>query len=148
MLANEPDAWKTLNLSEKHLAFFANVWLNDPDSSQYGEGIYSVNGEDFTHLAAEDIYAGGTAFLAAHTFAAGIGPVREIRDELYEYKGENGKIQEGAKVITVKGKNRKAYTVKGLRKGKRYYITVRPYKTKGGKRYIGIRSKIKAVKVR
>ena len=54
----------------------------------------------------------------------------------------------GAKVITVKGKNRKAYTVKDLRKGKRYYIAVRPYKTKGGKRYIGIRSKIKAVKVR
>ena len=63
VLANEPDAWKTLNLSEKHLAFFANVWLNDPDSSQYGEGIYSVNGEDFTQLAAEDIYAGGTYFL-------------------------------------------------------------------------------------
>ena len=54
----------------------------------------------------------------------------------------------GAKVITVKGKNRKAYTVKGLRKGKRYYVAVRPYKTKGGNRYIGIRSKIKAVKVR
>ena len=48
----------------------------------------------FTQLAAEDIYAGGTAFLAAHTFAAGIGPVQESRDELYEYKGKNGKIQE------------------------------------------------------
>ena len=94
VLANDPDAWKTLNLSEKQLAFFANVWLNDPDSSQYGEGIYSVNGEDFTQLAAEDIYAGGNAFLAAHTFAAGVGPVQESRDELYEYKGKKGKIQE------------------------------------------------------
>ena len=94
VLAYDPDAWKTLNLSEKQLAFFANVWLNDPDSSQYGEGIYSVNGEDYTQLAAEDIYAGGNAFLAAHTFAAGVGPVRESRDELYEYKGKNGKIQE------------------------------------------------------
>lgn len=81
---------------------------------------------------------------------------KAIRATWKKTKGASGyqvlisekKDLKGAKVITVKGKNRKAYTVKGLRKGKRYYIAVRPYKTKGGKRYIGIRSKIKAVKAR
>ena len=43
VLNNDPDAWKTLNLSEKQLIFFANVFLDDPDSSQYGEGRYGVN---------------------------------------------------------------------------------------------------------
>ena len=46
VLNNDPDAWKTLNLSEKQLIFFANVFLDDPDSSQYGEGRYGVNEED------------------------------------------------------------------------------------------------------
>ena len=81
---------------------------------------------------------------------------KAIRATWKKTKGASGyqvlisekKDLKGAKVITVKGKNRKAYTVKGLRKGKRYYVAVRPYKTKGGNRYIGIRSKIKAVKVR
>ena len=95
VLNADPDAWKTLNLSEKQLIFFANVFLDDPDSSQYGEGRYGVNEEDPRELTPDDIYGGGSAFLAAHTFAAGIGPVMESRDEALEYKGKNGIIQEG-----------------------------------------------------
>ena len=33
-LKNDPDAWKTLDLSEKQLAYFTNVPLNDPDNPQ------------------------------------------------------------------------------------------------------------------
>ena len=38
-LKYEEDAWKTLDLSEKQLAYFTNVPLNDPDNPQNGEGI-------------------------------------------------------------------------------------------------------------
>lgn len=53
-----------------------------------------------------------------------------------------------ARVITIKGGKKKSAVVKGLKSGKRYYFSVRPYKDKGGNRYIGIRSKIKKVRVK
>ena len=43
VLENDPDAYKTLDLSEKQLAYFANKALDDPSSSQNGEGRYPVN---------------------------------------------------------------------------------------------------------
>ena len=111
VLNNDPDAWKTLNLSEKQLIFFANVFLDDPDSSQYGEGRYGVNEEDPRELTPDDIYGGGSAFLAAHTFAAGIGPVMESRDEALEYKGKNGITYVFKKIPNIDGEY-----VKTLRK--------------------------------
>ena len=66
----------------------------------------------------------------------------------YQILISESKNLKGASIITVKGKNKKSYTIKGLKKGKRYYAAVRPYKTKGGKRYIGIRCKIKSLKVK
>lgn len=37
--ADFPDAWKTLDLSEKQLAYFSHTQLHDPSSPQNGEGL-------------------------------------------------------------------------------------------------------------
>ena len=66
----------------------------------------------------------------------------------YQILISGNKDLKDARIITVKGRKKKGYTIKGLEKGKLYYIAVRPYKTKGGKRYIGIRSRTKSLKVR
>ena len=88
VLKDDPDAWKTLNLSEKQIAFFSHYYLDDPTSSQNGEGVYSIKDE-----GADDIYGGGSTFLATNTYAAGIGPTYESRDEALEYRGREGKIE-------------------------------------------------------
>ena len=46
------------------------------------------------------------------------------------------------------GKSAKSYKIKGLKKGKRYYVRVRPMKTHGGVTYKGILSKTKSVRVK
>ena len=80
-LKYEEDAWKTLDLSEKQLAYFTNVPLNDPDNPQNGEGITP---DDITD--ASQVYdRGGTAFLATSTFAQGIGPSAEQDGRYGEY---------------------------------------------------------------
>lgn len=53
-----------------------------------------------------------------------------------------------ATTITVKGKAKTKHTIKNLKSGKKYYVKVRPIKTKSGKTYVGILTKGKAVKVR
>ena len=84
---DEPDAWKTLDLSEKQLAYFTEVALNDPDNPQNGEGVVQ---DDITN--ADAVYNnGGTSFLAAATFAQGIGPSYENKEEYegwFEYHGK------------------------------------------------------------
>ena len=40
--ANDPDAYKTLDFSEKQLAYFANTHIDDPDNPQNGEGMHSL----------------------------------------------------------------------------------------------------------
>ena len=87
--ADDPDAYKTLNLSEKQVAYFSHWYIDDPTHPQYGEGMRS-----FEYKNAGDIYGGGSAFLAANTFAAGIGPVSESRDEVYEFHGKNRETME------------------------------------------------------
>ena len=78
-LKNDPNAWKTLDLSEKQLAYFTNVPLNDPDNPQNGEGITP---EDITDSL--QVYnKGGSCFLATSTFAQGIGSSYE-REEKYD----------------------------------------------------------------
>lgn len=74
------------DLSEKQLAYFAHTHINDPTSSQDGEGLYSVNEGPST-----DIDNGGAPYLATNTYAMGIGPVLESRSEPYEYHG-TGKV--------------------------------------------------------
>lgn len=74
------------DLSEKQLAYFAHTHINDPTSSQDGEGMYSVN-----EGPSADIDNGGGVYLATNTYAMGIGPVLESRGEPYEYHG-TGKV--------------------------------------------------------
>ena len=74
-----------LDLSEKHVAYFAATAVNDPDSPQNGEG-------EFTDLpTAEKLNTGGVAFLASSVFANGMGPVIETADQpALLYRGEKG----------------------------------------------------------
>ena len=53
--ADDPEAWKTLDLSEKQLAYFSHVLLNDPSSPQHGEGQTAA---DPTNMF--DLYGGGS----------------------------------------------------------------------------------------
>ena len=78
----------TLDLSEKQLAYFTNVPLNDPDNPQNGEG----NTPNDINDPSEVYNKGGTMVLATSTFAQGIGPSYE-GDEKYRdfftYRGIN-----------------------------------------------------------
>ena len=74
ILDYDPDAWKTIDLSEKQLAYFTHVPLADENNPQNGEGIYT-DGKD-----AVSIYnTGGNSFLAASAYAQGIGSGRRTR---------------------------------------------------------------------
>ena len=77
---------QTLDLSEKHLTFFATNALNDPSSSQNGEGLWAP--ERMT--ASNRLDEGGRSFTATSLFSSGIGPNLESRDPLYRYQGANG----------------------------------------------------------
>ena len=57
------------------------------------------------------------------------------------------KNMKNSKSIKVKGK-KKSCKIKGLEKGKTYYVRVRPYVEKNGTTYTGILGKIKVVKVK
>ena len=65
----------------------------------------------------------------------------------YQIQYSQKSNMKGATTITVKGKAKTKYTIKGLKSGKKYYVKVRPIK-KSGKTYIGSLSKAKAVKVK
>ena len=54
----------------------------------------------------------------------------------------------GSKTVTVSPKTKTSYTLKGLKKGKTYYIRVRAVKKKAGKNYIGEYSDKKVVKIK
>ncbi len=85
LLADDPEAYKTLDLSEKQLAFFSNRYIDDKNNRQNGEGTY-VN---FVSSSAS-YYKGGLPFLATSIFAQGVGPVNESRGDQFVYKGKNG----------------------------------------------------------
>lgn len=87
-LKNDPNAWKTLDLSEKQLAYFTNVPLNDPDNPQNGEG----NTPNDINDPSEVYNKGGTMVLATSTFAQGIGPSYEADEKYHDfftYRGIN-----------------------------------------------------------
>ena len=77
----------TMNLSEKHLVYFAASPLEDPTNPQNGEGI--LGGKE----ASKRFDRGGEALVATSLFAAGVGPVLESEDKVLQYKGKNGTIQ-------------------------------------------------------
>ncbi|MBR2093528.1 MAG: hypothetical protein IJ904_05765 [Candidatus Methanomethylophilaceae archaeon] len=74
----DPEAYKWLNLSEKQLAYYSHT-----PNKEAGEGMVPVGD------SMQDIYNGGTPFLASTTFAQGIGPSNESSDPLFEYRGTN-----------------------------------------------------------
>ena len=100
-LADDPNAYETLDFSEKQIAYFTQTHIDDPASSQNGEGTYStkykmVDGKrTLTEpLVSGDFYnTGGSAFLSINTFAAGIGPTLESADESLVYRGKKGLAQ-------------------------------------------------------
>ena len=56
VLADDPEAYKTLNLSEKQLAYFSHMAIEDESSSQYGEGMHVRDEFAADGVSAEDIY--------------------------------------------------------------------------------------------
>ena len=83
----DPDAYKTINLSEKQVVYFSHMPLDDPDNPQNGEGTIPLDVND-----AMSIYnTGGLPFLAAATYAQGIGPSEEDKadyGDLFKYFGK------------------------------------------------------------
>ncbi|MBQ9060199.1 MAG: fibronectin type III domain-containing protein [Firmicutes bacterium] len=57
-------------------------------------------------------------------------------------------MRTGVKVRTVSGGKKKTATVKKLKKGRKYYFQIQPYKTKNGNKYIGFPSKKLAKKIK
>lgn len=77
---------KELNLSEKHLAYFALKIIDDPADPQYGEGMVFTGPK-----GSSDIYdTGGMPLYATTLFSSGIGPVHEDLDGQFVYRGKRG----------------------------------------------------------
>lgn len=66
----------------------------------------------------------------------------------YQVQWSLKKNMSKAKTVTVKGKSKTKYTIKKLKKGKKYYVKVRPIKKQSSKKYLGILSKARKAKVR
>ena len=66
----------------------------------------------------------------------------------YKIKYSTKKNMSKAKTIKVKGGNKKAYTIKKLKKNKKYYFQITPYKVYKGKTYTGYASAKKAAKAK
>ena len=84
-ILSDPDLNKglspdTLDLSEKHLAYFAATALDDPDSPQNGEGCHIKSVQERLDL-------GGKTMTSTGMFASGVGPVLESCGEEFKYKG-------------------------------------------------------------
>ena len=81
---------------------------------------------------------------------------KSIRVKIKRYKNATGyqirystkSSMAGAKMITIKGNKNVTRTIKGLKKGKTYFVQVRPYKTYKGKKYLGILTGRTKVRVR
>ncbi len=85
---------RTLDLSEKQIAWFTATAIADTSNPQYGEGTVFRNQAD----ADNRMNAGGFITYATNLFASGAGPIAEstttedgVDHKLYAYKGLNGK---------------------------------------------------------
>ena len=79
----------TLDLSEKHPAYFVSRPVSDPNNPQYGEGTHAA--DDVT--LADLFNGGGQTFFATSFFASGMGPNLESRDPILEYKGKKYQVK-------------------------------------------------------
>lgn len=94
------DGRPILDLSEKQIVFFATGHIDDPSSSQNGEGMYFRNLTDKQKETSSYRYeTGGVSLFATSLFAAGVGPVIERTEDpktgepltdLLAYKGAKG----------------------------------------------------------
>ena len=85
---------KTMDLSEKHLAWFNGTPLDDPDDPQNGEGGIFSGKKDSSQI----LDSGGTPIFATSMFSSGVGPlleygnnpkVQELFGDVLEYHGKN-----------------------------------------------------------
>ena len=79
---HDPEAYKTLDLSEKQLAYFSHV--PDPVTN---EGMIPSGYDNM-----QEIYAGGSPFLATSIFAQGVGPSNESSNPYFEYHGKESLV--------------------------------------------------------
>ena len=84
---DDPDAYKTLDLSEKQMAYFAYVPLNEEGNPHNGEG-YQPDDKNAV------FQKGGSAYLVIYLMAQGAGPVGENGEgrEIFVYSGKDGEI--------------------------------------------------------
>ena len=86
--ADDPDAWKTLNLSERQLAYFSHMPLNDPSNTHNGEGFVPSDPRNMSQ-----VFGSGSTIMAVSLFAQGVGPSDEHPaaanvGESFEYHGK------------------------------------------------------------
>lgn len=74
----------TLDLSEKHLSWFAMEAVNDPANSQNGEGVHFYEDGNDANVHYD---TGGFAAFATAAYASGVGPAAE---EAFPYRGARG----------------------------------------------------------
>ena len=89
---DDPDKIQ-MDLSEKQLTYFARMPINDPKNPQNGEGDAPILLDPDDDLVAAAYNEGGFAPTATTMFAAGVGPVLESENPLFEYKGKKGMKQ-------------------------------------------------------
>ena len=66
----------------------------------------------------------------------------------YRVQYSTKKNMSGAKTIKISGRTKTKYTIRKLKKGKKYYVKVMPVKVKSGKTYTGVLSSVKAARVK
>ncbi|MBR3004688.1 MAG: S-layer homology domain-containing protein [Lachnospiraceae bacterium] len=76
----------TLNVSERHLAYFAMSPILDMNNSQYGEGRYFGNGPASVQTK---MNAGGVSAIATCFYSNTVGPVFEDSDPYFAYGNED-----------------------------------------------------------
>ena len=84
---------ENVDLSEKHVSYFAASYLDDPSNSQNGEGMHyrDLSKKDLA-TSAYKYDVGGTFINATSLFSSGIGPVSENAESsgILKYMGKNG----------------------------------------------------------
>ena len=91
----------SLDLSEKHLAYFVTQPINDKSNPQYGEGLgYKAN-----YTTQDKLNAGGYPFLATCLFASGMGVNLENR----AYPASSGQSGTMEDILGYHGKNQDIY---------------------------------------
>ena len=93
--------YANMDLSEKHLVYFASTAIDNPDDPQNGEGMHTVDGL----TVPQRLDSGGVPFIATSLFSSGVGPNLEDRKwdnetewadagvNTLKYKGQAGKTQ-------------------------------------------------------